>query len=63
MSAWWDLTPVEGQDEQTDQLIERYAQMEEDYNFEWEYVMVPGKTIRGPISRTPWPVTRLPISP
>lgn len=41
MAAWWDLTPVEGQDEQTDQLIERYAQMEADYNFSFEYVNIP----------------------
>lgn len=41
MAAWWDLTPVEGQDEQTDQLIERYAEMEEEYNFTWEYVNIP----------------------
>lgn len=41
MSAWWDLEPVPGGDALTDQLIDRYAQMEEDYNFTFEYLNIP----------------------
>ena len=40
MSAWWDLTP-QPNTEQDEELIERYEQMEKDYNFEWEYVNIP----------------------
>lgn len=40
-SAWWDLTLVEGQFEHTDQVIARIAEMEEKYNFKFEYVNVP----------------------
>lgn len=41
LSAWWDLTPIPGESEQTDQLIERYEQLEADYNITFEYVNVP----------------------
>ena len=41
MAAWYELELEPGDNEQDDQLIERYAQMEEDLNFTWEYVNIP----------------------
>ena len=41
MAAWWDLTPVPGESEETDKLIARYEQLENDYNIKFEYVNIP----------------------
>lgn len=41
MASWWDLTPVAGESEETDKLIARYEQLEDDYNITFEYVMIP----------------------
>ena len=40
-TAWWDLTPQEGESESTDQLIQRYAELEEAYNVTFEYIQIP----------------------
>lgn len=41
MAAWWDLTPVPGESEETDKYIARYEELEEDYNISFEYVNIP----------------------